>query len=110
MLIKARVGGDVYLIGTTNVGKSSIFNLLLDSDLCSVKAVDKVEKALTSPVPGTTLNLLKFPIMRPGKHPVYFLNSVSKYFDFRIVPHSVLKLQRFVPLVPLLMLTNKNTF
>jgi ribosome biogenesis GTPase A len=64
--LKARVGGDVYLIGTTNVGKSSIFNLLLDSDLCSVKAVDKVEKALTSPVPGTTLNLLKFPIMRPG--------------------------------------------
>jgi hypothetical protein len=26
----------------------------------------QVEKALTSPVPGTTLNLLKFPIMRPG--------------------------------------------
>ena len=63
---KTHVGGDVYLIGTTNVGKSSIFNLLLDSDLCSIKAIDKVEKALTSPVPGTTLNLLKFPIMRPG--------------------------------------------
>ena len=65
---QAHVGGDVYLIGTTNVGKSSIFNLLLESDLCFVKAVDKVEKALTSPVPGTTLNLLKFPIMRPGEH------------------------------------------
>jgi ribosome biogenesis GTPase A len=70
---KARVGGDVYLIGTTNVGKSSIFNLLLDSDLCSIKAIDKVEKALTSPVPGTTLNLLKFPIMRPGKYIITLL-------------------------------------
>jgi len=39
---QARVGGDVYLIGTTNVGKSSIFNLLLESDLCSIKAIDKV--------------------------------------------------------------------
>jgi ribosome biogenesis GTPase A len=35
------VGGDIYLIGTTNVGKSSIFNLLLESDLCSIKAIDR---------------------------------------------------------------------
>jgi ribosome biogenesis GTPase A len=58
-------GADIYLVGTTNVGKSSIFNSLLESDLCKIKAVDRVEKAMTSPVPGTTLNLLKFPIMRP---------------------------------------------
>ena len=61
----AYVGCDVYLVGTTNVGKSSIFNLLLESDLCKVIAMNNVEKAMTSPVPGTTLNLLKFPIMRP---------------------------------------------
>lgn len=60
------VGGDVYLVGTTNVGKSSLFNLLLDSDLCKVKALSRIDKATTSPVPGTTLNLLKFPIMRPN--------------------------------------------
>ncbi len=59
------VGSDIYLVGTTNVGKSSIFNALLESDLCKVKAIDQVEKALTSPIPGTTLNLLKFPVMRP---------------------------------------------
>jgi GTP-binding protein EngB required for normal cell division len=59
------VGGDVYLIGTTNVGKSSIFNLLMDSDLCDVKALCKIDKATIAPVPGTTLNLLKFPIMKP---------------------------------------------
>ena len=58
-------GADIYLVGTTNVGKSSIFNALLESDLCKVHAVDRVEKAMTSPVPGTTLNLLKFPVMRP---------------------------------------------
>ena len=62
---KDQVGGDVFLVGTTNVGKSSLFNLLLDSDLCKVKALDRIDRATTSPVPGTTLSLLKFPIMRP---------------------------------------------
>ena len=71
----------MYLIGTTNVGKSSIFNLLLDSDLCSIKAIDKVEKALTSPVPGTTLNLLKFPIMRPG---MFILLDKFQYFGLSV--------------------------
>ena len=59
------VGGDVYLIGTTNVGKSSLFNMLVDSDLCKISARDRVNKAMISTVPGTTLNLLKFPIIRP---------------------------------------------
>ena len=59
------VGGDIYLIGTTNVGKSSLFNMLVDSDLCKSRALDRVNKAMVSPVPGTTLNLLKFPISRP---------------------------------------------
>ena len=58
-------GRNVYLVGTTNVGKSSIFNILLDSDLCDLKALNRIEKATIAPVPGTTLNLLKFPILRP---------------------------------------------
>lgn len=62
---------DVYLVGTTNVGKSSIFNQLLASDMCKVNALDKVEKAIISPVPGTTLNLLKFPLMRPDPSRIY---------------------------------------
>ena len=75
------VGGDVYLIGTTNVGKSSIFNLLMDSDLCDSKALCKIDKATIAPVPGTTLNLLKFPIMKPEhtrqtKFRAIFLNYI----------------------------------
>ena len=62
------LGGNVYLIGTTNVGKSSLFNFLMDSDLCDAKALCKIDKATIAPVPGTTLNLLKFPIMKPEPH------------------------------------------
>uniref|UniRef100_A0A1B6HVK5 G domain-containing protein n=1 Tax=Homalodisca liturata TaxID=320908 RepID=A0A1B6HVK5_9HEMI len=57
--------GDVYLVGCTNVGKSTLFNALLQSDYCKTKAVDLIQRATTAPWPGTTLNLLKFPIMRP---------------------------------------------
>ncbi|KAK7793917.1 hypothetical protein R5R35_011850 [Gryllus longicercus] len=56
--------GDVYLLGCTNVGKSTLFNALLQSDYCKVQAVDIMQRATTSPWPGTTLNLLKFPILR----------------------------------------------
>lgn len=58
--------GDVYLIGCTNVGKSTLFNALLRSDYCKVKARDLIMKATTSPWPGTTLRMLKFPILRPN--------------------------------------------
>ncbi|KAG6462762.1 hypothetical protein O3G_MSEX013449 [Manduca sexta] len=58
--------GDVFLVGTTNVGKSSLFNALLQSDYCKVHAVDIVKRATVSRWPGTTLNLLKFPINRPS--------------------------------------------
>ncbi|KAF7279172.1 hypothetical protein GWI33_007583 [Rhynchophorus ferrugineus] len=56
--------GDVYIVGCTNVGKSSLFNVLLQSDLCKIQAADLIQRATTSPWPGTTLNLLKFPITR----------------------------------------------
>ncbi|XP_045510502.1 nitric oxide-associated protein 1 [Colias croceus] len=58
--------GDVFLVGCTNVGKSSLFNALLQSDYCKVHAVDIVKRATVSRWPGTTLNLLKFPINRPS--------------------------------------------
>ncbi|XP_011698761.1 PREDICTED: nitric oxide-associated protein 1 [Wasmannia auropunctata] len=63
--------GDVYLIGCTNVGKSSLFNALLQSDYCKVQAVDLIQRATISPWPGTTLNLLKFPILNPVKWRLY---------------------------------------
>ncbi|XP_035730961.1 nitric oxide-associated protein 1-like [Vespa mandarinia] len=66
-----RYKGDVFLIGCTNVGKSSLFNDLLHSDYCKVQAVDLVQRATISPWPGTTLNLLKFPILNFSKWRLY---------------------------------------
>lgn len=58
--------GDVYLIGCTNVGKSTLFNALLRSDYCKVKARNMIRRATASIWPGTTLRMLKFPILRPS--------------------------------------------
>ena len=60
-----QTGEDVYLIGCTNVGKSTLFNALMQSDLCKLRDVDLISRATTSVWPGTTLNLLKFPIREP---------------------------------------------
>lgn len=44
--------GDVYLVGTTNAGKSTLFNTLLESDYCKSRASDVIHKATISPWPG----------------------------------------------------------
>lgn len=44
--------GDVYLVGTTNAGKSTLFNTLLDSDYCKSKGTDVIHKATISSWPG----------------------------------------------------------
>ena len=54
--------GNVYLLGMANAGKSVLFNQLLSSDFCRSLASDAITKATTSFWPGTTLNMLKFPI------------------------------------------------
>lgn len=63
--------GDVYLLGCTNVGKSSLFNVLLNSDYSRPESTDLIRKATTCPWPGTTLQMLKFPIYRPSEIRVY---------------------------------------
>ncbi|XP_007427076.1 nitric oxide-associated protein 1 [Python bivittatus] len=60
-----KLNGDVYLVGAANSGKSTLFNTLLHSDYCKSRASDVIHKATISPFPGTTLNLLKFPIINP---------------------------------------------
>lgn len=48
-----------------------MFNALLQSDFCKVQAIDLIQRATTSPWPGTTLSLLKFPLTNPNKWRVY---------------------------------------
>ncbi|KAH3782506.1 hypothetical protein DPMN_160423, partial [Dreissena polymorpha] len=56
--------GNVYLVGVTNSGKSTLFNKLLDSDFCKYTCRDIVQRATVSRLPGTTMNVLGFPNMR----------------------------------------------
>ncbi|KAK7110305.1 hypothetical protein V1264_014200 [Littorina saxatilis] len=61
-----KLEGHVYVVGSTNVGKSTLFNALLMSDYCKAVARGFINRATVSVWPGTTLNLLKFPIMNPA--------------------------------------------
>uniref|UniRef100_A0A8C9QNP0 Nitric oxide associated 1 n=1 Tax=Spermophilus dauricus TaxID=99837 RepID=A0A8C9QNP0_SPEDA len=66
-----RYRGDVYLVGATNSGKSTLFNTLLESDYCTAKGTEAIDRATISPWPGTTLNLLKFPICNPTPYRMF---------------------------------------
>lgn len=58
--------GDIYLLGCTNVGKSSLFNQLMKL-ICGSDKLDHTSPATISRWPGTTLNLLKFPLVSVRK-------------------------------------------
>lgn len=58
--------GNVYLLGNANVGKTTLFNALLGSDYCKIRARNLIRRATSSAWPGTTLRMLKFPIARPS--------------------------------------------
>ncbi|XP_003798235.1 nitric oxide-associated protein 1 [Otolemur garnettii] len=66
-----RYRGDVYLVGATNAGKSTLFNTLLKSDYCTAKGAEAIDRATISSWPGTTLNLLKFPICNPTPYRMF---------------------------------------
>ncbi|XP_042307038.1 nitric oxide-associated protein 1 [Sceloporus undulatus] len=66
-----KFNGDVYLVGATNTGKSTLFNALLHSDYCKSRASEAIHRATVSPWPGTTLNLLKFPIINPTPYRIF---------------------------------------
>uniref|UniRef100_A0A2P2I5Z7 Nitric oxide-associated protein 1-like n=1 Tax=Hirondellea gigas TaxID=1518452 RepID=A0A2P2I5Z7_9CRUS len=61
--------GDVFLVGSSNVGKSTLFNKLMESELLHQQAnAGCIPRATTSKWPGTTLAMLKFP-MQPYDGP-----------------------------------------
>ncbi|CAB1325483.1 unnamed protein product [Coregonus sp. 'balchen'] len=91
--------GDVYLVGTANAGKSTLFNSLLESDYCKSRASDVIHKATISPWPGTTLNLLKFPIINPTPYRMFRrserLQSASKQTESDLSPQELKRLEQF---------------
>ena len=54
------VSVDLYIVGTANAGKSSLFNALLASDYCKSSARDLIERATVSVWPGD-LEFVKLP-------------------------------------------------
>ncbi|KPP74885.1 nitric oxide-associated protein 1-like [Scleropages formosus] len=93
-----RYKGDVYLVGTANAGKSTLFNTLLESDYCKSKASDVIHKATISPWPGTTLNLLKFPIINPTPHRMFRrqerLQSIASQTEEGMSPEELNRIRR----------------
>ncbi|XP_067103949.1 nitric oxide-associated protein 1 [Osmerus mordax] len=91
--------GDVYLVGTANAGKSTLFNTLLESDYCKSKATDVIHKATISPWPGTTLNLLKFPIINPTPYRMFKrserLKLASEQTEKQLTPQEMKRLTQF---------------
>lgn len=53
---KHRQGQDVYIVGTTNVGKSTLINKLIE------QSVGEKDVVTTSRIPGTTLDMIDIPI------------------------------------------------
>lgn len=53
---------DIYIVGCNNSGKTTLFNLLADLFAASRHSEDLLKRGTTSPSPGNTLSLLRFPI------------------------------------------------
>ncbi|KAI4891843.1 hypothetical protein NFI96_029009, partial [Prochilodus magdalenae] len=94
-----RYKGDVYLVGTANAGKSTLFNTLLESDYCKSRASDLIHKATISPWPGTTLNLLKFPIINPTPYRLFRraerLRQAAQETEEDMDPEELKRIKRF---------------
>ncbi|KAM4733080.1 nitric oxide-associated protein 1 [Anableps anableps] len=89
--------GDVFLVGSANAGKSTLFNALLGSDYCKSRAAEVLQKATISPWPGTTLNLLKFPIINPTPYRMFRrqsrLKEAQQQTEEELPPDELRKLQ-----------------
>lgn len=57
---------DIYLFGSNNSGKSTLFNALLQSDLSTIRDGDAISRiSAFKSFDGLELNLLKFPVAQP---------------------------------------------
>lgn len=76
--------GDIYLLGCSNTGKSTLFNLLLDL-LNAHKGGNMLQRATVSLSPGTTLSLLRFPVGHWMLHKLgqRLHNGVEKVRNFK---------------------------
>lgn len=84
--------GDVYLLGCTNAGKSTLFNRLLVY-MCGVKPGELntdskafAPMATISQWPGTTLGLLSFPIMSVGKRRRLMAQAQARKYQLALNP------------------------
>ena len=84
--------GDVYLLGCTNAGKSTLFNRLLVY-MCGVKPGELsrdsnlfAPMATISQWPGTTLGLLSFPIMSVGKRQRLIAQAQARKLQLALSP------------------------
>lgn len=53
---------DVYLVGSENSGKSTLFSALLQSDLSAIRTGDIISRISSYQIPSHNVNLLRFPI------------------------------------------------
>lgn len=57
-----RKSSDIYIVGSNNSGKTTLFNLLADLFAASRFSDDMLQRGTASHSPGNTLSLLRFPI------------------------------------------------
>lgn len=72
-----KYSGDVYLVGSANAGKSTLFNTLLESDYCKSRATDVIHKATISPWPGNVWSNSQEPVPASALDP-------SSLFDLMV--------------------------
>jgi succinate dehydrogenase flavin-adding protein (antitoxin of CptAB toxin-antitoxin module)/GTP-binding protein EngB required for normal cell division len=53
---------NVYLVGSENSGKSTLFSALLQSDLCAIRKGDLISRVSSYQIPGHQVRMLRFPI------------------------------------------------
>lgn len=61
ILSLSEIPKDLYILGSSNSGKSTLFNALLQSDLCAIRGTDLLSRVSVHQI-SSDLNLLKFPI------------------------------------------------